>query len=184
MTTPQAFDSLASDYDNLFTNSQIGHYLRRRVHARLDRHFFAGDHVLELGCGTGEDALYLAKRGVRVTATDASAAMLAVARNKAGDHPLITLAHLDLRNLPEGTTRQRTPTNNRFGGAFSNFGAVNVLSDWRKLSKWLAGKIKPGGIVGLGGDESIVSLGTPVARDTSRFSDSDTALAKKRDLSA
>jgi len=82
---PPAFDAYAPTYDKNFTSSLIARELRARVHARLDRHFAAGQHVLELGCGTGEDALHLAERGVRVTATDASAAMLDAAREKMKD---------------------------------------------------------------------------------------------------
>jgi ubiquinone/menaquinone biosynthesis C-methylase UbiE len=76
-----AFDSLAPTYDQDFTASRVARYLRGRVHARLSRHFHAGDHVLELGCGTGEDALYLASQGIHVTATDARQ-MLEMARAK------------------------------------------------------------------------------------------------------
>ena len=42
----------------------------------------AGERVLELNCGTGEDAVHLARRGVRVLATDNSPRMLAAARSK------------------------------------------------------------------------------------------------------
>ena len=38
--------------------------------------------VLEVGCGTGREAAWMAARGLDVTATDASAAMLAEARKK------------------------------------------------------------------------------------------------------
>ncbi|MEO0560778.1 MAG: methyltransferase domain-containing protein, partial [Chloroflexota bacterium] len=77
-----AFDALAPTYDDDFTETIIGHHLRERVHRRLDILFSAGDALLELGCGTGEDALYLAQRGVHITVTDASSSMLTVAREK------------------------------------------------------------------------------------------------------
>src|SRR5690349_8175190 len=118
----QAFDPLAADYDAAFTHSPIGRYLRDQLHTRLDLHFHAGDHVLELGCGTGEDALYLATRGVHVTATDVSEGMLNVAREKA-QNPLITFANLDLRRL-SGNWELETEI---FSGAFSNFGPLNCL---------------------------------------------------------
>src|SRR5262245_23241152 len=78
-----AFDSMAERYDVEFTNSAAGIALRTLVWARLDTLFPSGASVLELGCGTGEDALHLAARNVRVVATDASREMLAVARRKA-----------------------------------------------------------------------------------------------------
>jgi SAM-dependent methyltransferase len=149
--TTQPFDSLAPTYDDTFTHTPIGQYLRGRIHARLDQHFHPGDQVLEFGCGTGEDALHLAYRGVRVLATDASESMLDVARAKAQDNPLVEFAHLDLRFLPLAM-RKRGPGGEGlpFDDAFSNFGPLNALNDWRPLAAWLAQHIKPGGIVGLG----------------------------------
>ena len=47
--------------------------LRGRVWQTLERTFTPGQHILELACGTGEDALWLAQRGIQVTATDGSA---------------------------------------------------------------------------------------------------------------
>jgi len=158
MSQRQAFDSLAPTYDTTFTHSPIGQYLRAQVHARLDQRFGAGDHVLELGCGTGEDALCLASRGVYVTATDVSEGMLEAARAKTANNPLITVEKLDLRSLKSNSLIPRTRRasslqsreGERFSGVFSNFGALNCLDDWRPLAAWLAQRIKPGGIVGLG----------------------------------
>jgi SAM-dependent methyltransferase len=144
----QAFDPLAPAYDAAFTHSPVGRYLRDQIHKRLDLHFQAGNHVLELGCGTGEDALYLAKRGVHVTATDVSEGMLNVAREKA-INPLITFANLDLRRLTVGT-RHVVSLQNDFDGVFSNFGPLNCLDDWKPLAAWLSKHTKPGGVIGLG----------------------------------
>lgn len=82
-TVPRPFDGVAADYDARFTDQVLGRWLRETVWERLGAAFAAGDHVLELGCGTGEDAIWLARRGVRVTATDIAAEMLAVASRKA-----------------------------------------------------------------------------------------------------
>lgn len=168
MPAQPAFDSLAPLYDAAFTSTAIGRWLRGRVHARLNLRFQPGQSVLELGCGTGEDALHLANQGVRVTATDISSQMLAAARAKLGDHPLVRLVELDLHELMlepgetsspswrsglAGGSSAPAPTlgdEEVFDGAFSNFGALNVLSDWRPLARWLASRVRPGGIVALG----------------------------------
>ena len=54
----------------------------------LDTAFQPGEQVLELSCGTGEDALHLAEQGVRILATDPSAGMLEVARKVARLRPM------------------------------------------------------------------------------------------------
>lgn len=139
---PPAFDAHAPTYDRDFTTSPIARELRARVHQRLEKHFTAGQHVLEMGCGTGEDALHLAQRGVRVTATDASAAMLAAARAKTEEQPLIHFEQLDLNKLPAEFAS--------FDGAFANFGVINCVEDRRGLAAWLAKRLPSGGMVGFG----------------------------------
>jgi SAM-dependent methyltransferase len=146
------FDAVASRYDATFTSRRLGRWLRAAVWRRLERVFRPGDRILELGCGTGEDALWLARRGCRVTATDASGAMLAVAQRKAeaaGLGGLVCFRQLDLRRLPEvladAAGRPAVP----YDGALSNFGALNCLADRRPLAARLAEWIRPGGRVAL-----------------------------------
>lgn len=135
------FDALASSYDADFSGSPIARELRGRVQARLARLFSPGKHVLELGCGTGEDALWLARRGAHVTATDASLAMLERARARTAAEPNITVAVLDLTALPDGF-------GGPFDGVYANFGVLNVLPGWRELAHWLAARVPPGGGAG------------------------------------
>ncbi len=143
-----AFDHLAANYDHTFTHTEIGRWLRGRIHARLNTHFFPGCNVLELGCGTGEDTLHLANQGIHVTATDISPRMLEITRHKTQNNPFVQTAELDLRELT--STQSVLPDAKIFDGAFSNFGPLNALDDWKPLAHWLASRVKPGGIVGLG----------------------------------
>ena len=59
-----AFDAIAEHYDDLFTNSLIGRAQRQAVWEIASRHLRPGGLVLELNCGTGEDALFLANSGM------------------------------------------------------------------------------------------------------------------------
>jgi SAM-dependent methyltransferase len=140
------FDSLAPSYDTDFTHSPIARLLRARVHARLDQLAAAGDCVLELGCGTGEDALHLAQRGVRILATDASAAMLEQARAKLEGYAQAQVARLDIRALNVDDTQTARP----YALAFANFGVLNCLPGWRTLATWLAARVYPGGYAAFG----------------------------------
>ncbi len=90
---------MADTYDATFTESSIGRAQRNVVWSALKRAFRPGDRVLELNCGTGEDALFLAKLGVSVLACDASARMIEVAeRRKSLEAPDSSLEFRVLRN--------------------------------------------------------------------------------------
>src|SRR5579863_1282907 len=82
-----AFDTIAEQYDDIFTRSLIGRAQRDAVWHVLEETFRAGDHVLELNCGTGEDALFLSRLGVSVFACDVSEKMIAVAARRMGKEP-------------------------------------------------------------------------------------------------
>ena len=71
-----AFDTLAENYDAHFTRSSIGRAQRDAVWRKAVEVFRGELSILELNCGTGEDALFLASQGHRVTALDASRAMI------------------------------------------------------------------------------------------------------------
>jgi ubiquinone/menaquinone biosynthesis C-methylase UbiE len=77
-----AFDYLAEGYDDLFTKSLIGRAQRDVVWNVLNHTFRSGDYVLELNCGTGEDAMFLARNGVSVAAFDASEQMIRIASQR------------------------------------------------------------------------------------------------------
>ncbi len=144
----EPFAAAAATYDAAFTQTQLARWLRAAVQAQLAAVFHPGDHVLELGCGTGEDALWLAGRGVRVTATDVSQAMLAVAQRKAAAANLthlIDFAAIDLAApaLSIGNC-QLAIGNWQLSAAFSNFGPLNCLPDRRPLAEALAHWLRPG----------------------------------------
>ena len=105
MIDSTAFDAFAAEYDDSFTHSQLGQWLRPRVWQHLSRHFQPGDHILELACGTGEDALWLAQHNIHVTATDGSAEMVKVAAAKAARAGLsdkVQVYQLSLQELAAG----------------------------------------------------------------------------------
>src|SRR5215469_8582881 len=135
------FDELAETYDRTFTDSAIGRAQRRAVWRELRRVFHPGDYVLEIGCGTGVDACYLAGQGVRVLACDNSPAMIAVSTRRV--QALDQSAFVEPRLLPAEQIGNLA-NGEGFDGVFSNFGALNCVDDLHSLARDLAKLLKPG----------------------------------------
>jgi SAM-dependent methyltransferase len=103
--------------------------------------FEPGAHVLEINCGTGEDALFLAGHDVSVVACDASAQMIETARRRVQsedpeapiDFRVLATEHLS--NLGRGEL---------FDGAFSNFSGLNCVADLHLTAHQLAGLVARG----------------------------------------
>ena len=139
-----AFDRVANSYDKSFTHTAIGRAQRRQVWSRLLAAFAVGSRILELNCGTGEDARFLANRGRSVLACDASAAMIEVAK-RGSEHET---GHTDLRFLQIANEELGSlPAEEAFDGAFSNFSGLNCVSDVRPVARSLAKLVRPGGSV-------------------------------------
>ncbi len=96
--------------------------------------------VLELNCGTGEDALWLAKKGLLVTATDLSAEMVKVTTEKLRGQGARIL-QTSIQNL-----RQALP-HEKYDLIWSNFGGYNCLSadEIRASAPTIQKLLKPGG---------------------------------------
>jgi 2-polyprenyl-3-methyl-5-hydroxy-6-metoxy-1,4-benzoquinol methylase len=135
------FDDAANLYDQVFTNSTIGRAQRLSVWEELAKTFHAGDQILEIGCGTGVDACYLAERGVRVLACDSSPKMIAVAARRLKESPGSELVQANVLAAEHiGILRDQR----RFDGAFSNFGVLNCVADLKSLAQDLAALLRPG----------------------------------------
>ena len=139
-----AFDEVASSYDEQFTHTAIGRVQRAQVQKRLLAAFWPGSRILELNCGTGEDARFLAKRGRSVVACDASAAMISVAKSRRPSEPMRgNVEYLQIAN----ENLDLLTANRLFDGAFSNFSGLNCVADLKPVGRSLANLIRPRGRV-------------------------------------
>jgi ubiquinone/menaquinone biosynthesis C-methylase UbiE len=134
-----AFDRIAQDYDQIFTDSRIGRAQRTAVWKVLTRTFRKNDNILELNCGTGEDALFLAGQAISVFACDASRQMIARAeqrlRHVAPPSPVVFC------ELPTEHIGELHP-DTQFDGAFSNFSGLNCIADLSAVASSLARLIR------------------------------------------
>lgn len=137
---PAPFDAVAARYDERFTASIIGRAQRSAVWKELAKAFHPGDRVLEIGCGTGVDACYLAERGVEVLACDSSSQMVEIAARRVRQCNLQARVRTHVIRAEDISLLHHES----FSGAFSNFGALNCVEDLRIVAKSIATLVRPG----------------------------------------
>jgi SAM-dependent methyltransferase len=117
--------------------------VRDRIYRILEAHLRPGGSILDLGCGTGEDALHYARGGFAVTCVDPSPGMLEEAAKKLGAFSgRVRLLRTDARHLgmlAEGS----------FDGILSNFGALNCVEDPAPVLERSAELLTDGGVLAL-----------------------------------
>lgn len=137
-----AFDRIAQDYDQRFTDSIIGRAQREAVWRVLTKTFNVNDNILELNCGTGEDAIFLAGKGISVFACDASRQMIAQAEQRLEHNvPQASIAFCELPTERIDELHSEMP----FDGAFSNFSGLNCIADLGAVASSLASLVKQNG---------------------------------------
>ena len=144
----EQFDTASGTYDQDFTDTLIGGLQRGLVWKYLDEKISNRGtlNILELNCGTGEDALHLAEMGHSVTATDISSEMLTNAQKKAsGVHVKhkVAFSKLDITQLND------FKCTDQFDLVFSNFGGVNCINgqEMEKFGRDLKKLLRPNGLL-------------------------------------
>ncbi len=152
---PSYFDIHAANYDETFSNTPIGLLQRNKVKQSLKK-FLVGSRplrILEINCGTGVDAFWLASQANEVIATDASHEMIKICKskldafNKGADNgsqnpvslpDFVVCDFRDLRNKFENLS---------FDLIFSDFGGLNCIGpdELKELSKDLYRLLRPDG---------------------------------------
>jgi SAM-dependent methyltransferase len=137
-----AFDRAAPTYDALYQASGAMAWLRRESLAVLQATFPLRSRLLEIGCGTGDEALALSRLGYQVVATDISPGMTGRARAKTqhGELPVTWLV------LPAGELGSLLQDYGpgAFDGAYCSFGALNCEPHLDRVASALAGLLGPG----------------------------------------
>lgn len=145
-----AFDGVALDYDRHIFGNPINVWLRNRSVGLMSGLFRRGDTVLEVGCGTGTETISIARKGVKVIATDISSKMLEVMQRHAEEasvKDLIVPVHCRPYQLEQ---RLGGLGYAKVDGAYSTYGAVNTEPKLRGFFASLHNLIKPGGELVLG----------------------------------
>lgn len=111
-----------------------------------------GEAILDVGCGTGQLAYEIAKSGANVVGTDASANMIATAKET---YPDLTFAVVDATQLPYKEV---------FDAIFSN-ATFHWIEDQEALTKGLYQSLKKGGRLAaeFGGQGNVQSITKAIA---------------------
>jgi ubiquinone/menaquinone biosynthesis C-methylase UbiE len=137
-TVSVAYDAIAEEYDRQLEND---FWMRRILWKQYGKAFHPGHHVLDVGCGTGTDAIFLAQRGVRVTAIDISPGMIAQAETKVARQGLSGQVRLALLDIGEMSGL----TSGDFDGIISSFAALNSLPTLMQFAADSARLLRPHG---------------------------------------
>lgn len=140
LETQRAFDSVAVDYDGPRGNNELIQRMRLTLWETVLKEVPAKGRLLDLGCGTGIDALEFARRGFQVVATDWSPQMVERTRARAAAEDLqwrVTAAHVGVQQLDQ--------LNGRFDAIYSNFGPLNCAPDLGAVATECARLLRPGG---------------------------------------
>jgi SAM-dependent methyltransferase len=140
--TRDAFDSVAADYDGPRGNNDLIQEMRAEMWRWLTRIFSPGAHLLDLGCGTGLDAVHLAELGYRVAATDWSPLMVQRTLERAASRQLS--ASIRAINVG-GHELSRLDETGVFDGVYSNLGPLNCVPDLADVARECARLLKPDG---------------------------------------
>ncbi|WP_244754178.1 class I SAM-dependent methyltransferase [Rhodanobacter sp. B2A1Ga4] len=140
LDTQRAFDSVAADYDGPLGNNELIQRMRLILWDTVHSTVPPGARLLDLGCGTGIDALEFARRGFHVVATDWSPLMVERTRARAAAAAMqsrVTVAHLGIQQLAR--------LDDEFDGIYSNFGPLNCVPDLGAVATECARLLRPGG---------------------------------------
>src|SRR5689334_8189888 len=123
-----AFSKQSAIFDQLEEDNAILQWMRNQVHTHCLQFFKTGDHMLELNCGTGIDAVFFAERGMKVHATDISEGMLNELKKKIEEKKLSDMiavqqcSFTELNNTLPVTSGLRVTGEKKFDHIFSDFG--------------------------------------------------------------
>ena len=142
------FDAVAEEYDRREADNPVMQLMRKRSLEILDSTFSVGSTLLDVGCGTGTEAIWLGQRGRTMFAVDSSSRMLEVLARRASAADVRISTRLlragDLMALAEELGDAS------LDGAYSSFGALNTEAALAPPLAALSRLVRPGGRIVLG----------------------------------
>ena len=135
----RGYDQTADSYDRIEGRNDISERVRRTSLRSALAAFRGGDRILELGCGTGRDAVAMARHGIRVIATDVSPKMVAATRARAKREGVEELVAARVMHAARAV-QEAGPCD----GAYSNGAVLNLEPELPEVAVGLAETLRPG----------------------------------------
>jgi len=141
----RAYDEFAAQYDQLLTENRINAFMRRETTRTLFATFTRGSRLIELGCGTGDEAISLALRGCEVIACDPSRKMIEIAEAKAVEQGVgRNIRFFVSRAADLRASRQQLAKAGPLDGGYASF-SLSYEPDLAPVSEVLSSLIRPSG---------------------------------------
>ncbi len=141
--TRNAFDSVAGVYDGPAGNNQLIQRMRHVLWREIEAQVTPGARLLDLGCGTGLDAVHFGQLGYRVVAIDWSPRMVERTRARiqatglADSVAALALGIHELDRLDSG----------QFDAIYSNLGPLNCTPHLATTARACARLLAPTGLL-------------------------------------
>lgn len=136
----RGYDETARSYDLVEGRNAISERVRRAALTAALSTFKKGDRILELGCGTGRDAVEMALHGIHVVATDLSHEMVAIAGARAKSQGVEDL--VDVQTMPAAVAAQE---GGPYDGVYSNGAVLNLEPNLPAVAHGLCETVCKGG---------------------------------------
>src|SRR5579885_2682220 len=141
----EAFDSASEEYDFTINSNRINRWIRKRSIELILKYVNRNSILLEIGCGTGEEAIKIVSHVKKIVATDISSKMIELLNLK-----------IKARSLQDKIVPVRVAASgiaelanisiiDKFDLAYSLNGALNCELKINSFPEFLSRLIKPGG---------------------------------------
>ena len=142
----KAFTKQSKLFDELYSSNLIIQYKRDRVRKHVEQFIKPNSNILEINAGTGEDAIWFARHGHTVHATDISSGM----QGKLVEKVRLTGLESKVTNeVCSFTELDKLHNKGLYDLIFSNFAGLNCTGELNKVLRAFASLLKPNGIVTL-----------------------------------
>jgi ubiquinone/menaquinone biosynthesis C-methylase UbiE len=144
--TEIAFSKQSAVFDKTYSGNTIVQYKRERVRKHVLQYVQPGCSILELNSGTGEDAIWFARNGYTVHATDIAAGMQTMLTKKRDDNRLEQKISTELCSF---TQLEKLENKGPYDFIFSNFAGLNCTGDLSKVLSSFSSLLNTNGVVSL-----------------------------------